>query len=140
MTWASNISFLTRGQARNSAGFKTATMRTASNETPRLDWRAAQAIGQRLMEEQVAIHGFTIKRPIGLGYISEFGVYTYGVQGSRDVKDRGWNTSLWLDGDTGALRSLDLPIGKHSGDTVSSWLWALHFADVHDLLAYRIFV
>jgi hypothetical protein len=109
------------------------------NDTPRLDWRAAQAAGERLMAEQAALHGFTVKRPAALGYIPEFGAYTYAAQGSRGVRERGWKTSLMLDGDTGALRSQDLPTGEHSGNT-ASWLWALHFADVYGLLPYRIFV
>ncbi len=111
-----------------------------SNETPRLDWRAAQEIGARLMKEQAALHGFIVEAPTGLGYILELGVYTYGVRSSRDVREGGWDTSLWLDGNTGVLRSLDLPTGEHSGNTISNWLWALHFADVFGLLAYRIFV
>ena len=110
------------------------------NELPRLDWRAAQTIGERLMDEQAARRGFTVARPYGLGYVKEFGVYAYAVQGSRDVRERGWNTSLWLDGDTGALRSLDLPTGEHSGNTISNWLWALHYGDVFGWLAYRVFV
>ena len=110
------------------------------NKSPRLDWRAAQTIGERLMDEQAARRGFTVARPYGLGYIKEFGVYAYAVQGSRDVRERGWNTSLWLDGDTGALRSLDLPTGEHSGNTISNWLWALHYGDVFGWLAYRVFV
>ena len=56
------------------------------------------------------------------------------------MRERGWNTSLWLDGDTGALRSLDLPTGEHSGNTISNWLWALHYGDVFGWLAYRVFV
>ena len=76
------------------------------------------------MGEQAARRGFTVRGPKGLGYIKEFGVYAYAVQGSRDVRERGWNTSLWLDGDTGALRSLDLPTGEHSGNTISNGLGA----------------
>lgn len=110
------------------------------NETPRLGWRAAQAIGDRLMEEQAGLHGFAVGRPSGIGYEQTYGVYMYAVQGSRDIRERGWNTSLWLDGDTGELKLLDLPTGAHSGETVSRWLYALHFADVRGLLAYRIFV
>ena len=41
--------------------------------------------------------------------------------------------------DTGALISLDLPVGEHSGNTVTAWLRALHMADVFGL-PYRIFV
>jgi len=37
------------------------------------------------------------------------------------------------------LISLELPVGEHSGNTVSAWLYALHMADVFGL-PYRIFV
>jgi hypothetical protein len=50
-----------------------------------------------------------------------------------------WSTRLWFDGDTGALRSLSLPTGEHSGNTVSTWLAAPHMADVFGP-PYRIFV
>src|SRR5208283_389698 len=47
--------------------------------------------------------------------------------------------SINFDADTGALRSLNLPTGQHSGNTISAWLYALHMADVFGL-PYRIFV
>jgi len=41
---------------------------TAYEPVQNLD--AVQAIGERLMAEQADIHGFTVKRPAALGYIS----------------------------------------------------------------------
>lgn len=111
----------------------------SAEQPPKLDWHAAQAIGERLMAEQATIHGFTFKRPNSMAYIRDFGVYTYGGQSSLDVGG-GYNTDVTFDGDTGVLRSLDLPTGQHSGITVSTWLRALHFGDVFGSLAYRVFI
>lgn len=109
-------------------------------DSPKLDWRAAQQVGERLMAEQAGLHHFTITRPYGLAYIAEFGVYTYAVRSSHDIRGHGWDTSLWLDGNTGELRDVSLPSGQHSGNTVSVWLWGLHYGDIRDFLAYRILV
>ena len=48
-------------------------------------------------------------------------------------------TWLMFDADTGALRRLILPTGEHIGNTLTNWLWALHFGDVLGL-PFRIFV
>jgi uncharacterized iron-regulated membrane protein len=115
-------------------------MPSTPRERPRLDWHAAQRAGDRLLAEQAAIHGFTVGKPFGLAYLPEFGVYSYDVASSLDVRGHGWDTGVWLDGDTGELRKLFRPTGEHRGNTVSTWLRALHFADVHGSLAYRVFV
>ncbi len=107
---------------------------------PRLDWRAAQTAGERLMAEQAAIQGFRVKAPLGLAYIKEFGVYSYDAQSDREFPEYG-NVAIYLDGDSGALRQLLRPTGERSGNTVSSWLRSLHMIrDPVDSLAYRIFV
>lgn len=108
-------------------------------DLPRLDWRAAQVVGGRLMAEQAASHGFVVKQSVGLAYEPNFDLYTYFAQTSRDVREHTATTVLMFDGHTGAFRSLVLATGEHSGNTVSSWLWALHFGDVFGL-PYRIFV
>lgn len=110
------------------------------NEHPHLGWRDAQAAGERLMAEQAAQHGFAITRPYGLAYIPEFGVYAYDVRCSADIRGSGWDTGVWIDGDTGALRHVFLPSGQHAGNTISTWLWGLHYGDIHDFLPYRILV
>ena len=61
------------------------------------------------------------------------------MKSSRDIRDKLGLTQIAFDGDTGALISLDLPTGEHSGNTVTYWLRALHMADVFGL-PYRIFV
>jgi len=110
----------------------------ASDLPPKLDWRAAQEVGARLMAEQAAIHGFTVERAEGIAYVPGEHVYYYDAKTSRDLSDLN-ATALVLDGDTGAFRSLRLPTGEHSGNTISSWLYALHTAEVFGL-PYRILV
>ncbi|MFN8009368.1 MAG: PepSY-associated TM helix domain-containing protein [Terriglobia bacterium] len=109
-------------------------------DSPKLDWRAAQAAGERLMAEQAAIHGFAVTRPYGMAYIPACGVYTYGVRSTADIRGDGWDTSIWVDGETGELRDVGLPSGQHTGNTISTWLWGLHYGDIRDFLPYRITV
>ena len=113
---------------------------TQPNQHPRLGWHDAQAAGERFMAEQAAQHGFTVTRPYGLAYIPEFGVYAYDVRCSRDIRGHGWDTGVWIDGDTGALRHVFLPSGQHGGNTIGTWLWGLHYGDIRDFLPYRILV
>jgi len=108
------------------------------NQPPKLDWRAAQEAGARLMAEQAAIHGFTVERQESLSYVPVENAYYYDARTSRDISDLN-ATALVLDGDTGGFRSLRLTTGEHSGNTISTWLYALHTADVFGL-PYRIFV
>ena len=92
------------------------------------------------MAEQAALHGFTVTRPYGMGYIAEFGVYPYSVRSSLDIRGHGRDTSLWVDGNTGQLQDVDLPSGQHTGNTGSTWLWGLHYGDIRDWLPYRVLV
>ena len=109
-------------------------------DNPKLGWREAQTLGERAMAQLAAQHGFTITRPYGMAYIPEFGVYPYAVRGSNDIRGEGWDTSIWIDGDTGALRDVSLPSGQHTGNTVSTLLWGLHYGDIRNFLPYRILV
>ncbi|HTT19986.1 MAG TPA: PepSY-associated TM helix domain-containing protein [Candidatus Sulfotelmatobacter sp.] len=109
-------------------------------DDPKLGWREAQALGERAMAQVAAQHNFTITRPYGMAYIPEFGVYTYAVRGSNDIRGEGWDTSIWIDGNTGALRDVSLPYGQHAGNTVSTVLWGLHYGDICNFLPYRILV
>lgn len=106
-------------------------------ESPRLSWSDAQAVGQRLIAEQATVHHFTVTRPWGLAYIPQFGVYSYDVRASNDIRGHGWDTGVWIDADTGALRKVFLPSGQHLGNTISTVLWGLHYGDIRDVLLYR---
>ncbi len=101
--------------------------------SPRLDWRAAQTTGERLIDAQSKKRGFTAGMPLSLMYFSGNGAYFYEVRGSRDVFQRapkGGGTYVMFDGDTGELRQVSQPTGEHTGNTLESWLYALHMARV----------
>jgi len=113
-----------------------------NKESPTFDWRAAQTIGEKLMAEQSILHGFTAGQPLGLSYSAQTGTYRYEVRGSRDLFERapkGGSTSVTFDGDTGKLIKLYQPTGEHTGNTVDSWLYALHMARIFGR-PYQIFV
>jgi uncharacterized iron-regulated membrane protein len=110
------------------------------NPKPRLDWDQAERVGERLMMAESARQGFGIRRPYGMAYIEDWGVYTYGVLSDINVQGHAWTTSLWLDGDSGKLVSVDVPHGQRLGNAIGMWLRALHFADLGDSLLYRCFV
>jgi len=128
--------FDTRGFAETMALIKD----RKPDPAPRLDWRAAEAAGAHLMGDAARQHHIKLLHPFGMAYIEQWGVYTYAVVSDANVSNHAWETSLWLDGRDGHLISLDLPSGQHAGNTIGTWLHALHYADLTDSLAYRWFV
>lgn len=109
---------------------------------PRMDWQGAQAAGLKLMAEQSALLGFRAGMPLSLMYFPESGSYLYEVRGSDDVFERapkGGGTSVVFDGDTGELREVSRPTGERVGNTIESWLYALHMARVFGR-PYQVFV
>ena len=112
------------------------------NFEPKLDWQRALKVGERLIAEQATIHQFRIKQPISLSYSPESGSYFYEVRSSKDVFERapkGGGTYVFFDGNTGNLKQLTQPTGEHAGNTIESWLYALHMARVFGR-PYQIFV
>lgn len=107
------------------------------NPSPRLSWSAAERIGAAQMASEAIRRGFRVDRPHGMAYIEQWGVYTYSVQSSVNIEAGGWNTSLWIDGNSGALLYVELPEDQPVGNSIGTWLRALHFADLHDSLPYR---
>jgi uncharacterized iron-regulated membrane protein len=110
------------------------------NQNPRMGWSEAERVGARIMSEQAALRGFAVGRPNSLGYVPSLGMYSYGAASGLDVRGRSSDTSIWFDGDSGELRWRFFPTGEHTGNTISSWIWALHFGDVADSLPYRLLV
>ena len=110
-----------------------------ANESSRLDWTDAEITGRRLIQEQAALHDFTIEREIGLYFNQELGAYYLNVRSNHDFVSRGTATSVSFDAYTGAFKSLDLPSGQRTGNTITTWMYALHMANVFGL-PYRIFV
>ncbi len=110
------------------------------NATPHLTWGDAERRGAEIMARTAKREGFKILHAYGMAYIPEFGVYTYAVASDVNVEAHGWATSLWLDGDTGDLVSIDMPRREPRGNFVGLWLRALHFADLRDSPLYRLLV
>ena len=109
-------------------------------ESPPLGWRRAQALGEQYVAQEAARAGLKVHRPFGLGYSSLPGVYIYDVRTSGDVGGRTWETGVWIDPVTGALQKTFLPRDATPGDRIGTWLYALHWADFHDSMTYRVFV
>jgi len=118
-----------------------AYMLKTPNENPRIGWQEAQGRAEQLMAQAAKEKGFLVKGAAGFGYMPEMGAYTYVVRSNRSVSDRNWDEPcIWFNGDTGALMEVFMPVGEHSGNTVTNWLRALHFANWHNWLTYRILV
>lgn len=110
-------------------------------EQPRLGWHEALVKSEQVMQKLAREQDFKILRATGLAYIAEAGVYSYSVDADRDISFGSWGgTGVWIDGDTGEFKKLWSATGEHSGNTVTNWLRALHFANIRDWLAYRILV
>lgn len=106
---------------------------------PKLAWREAQSTASQLMQDSASKHGFKVETPFALSYDSTRGVYEYRVRSSLDILDAGGMTRLIFDAESGGLRLLLLPQGQYSGNTITSWLVALHEGNIFGM-AYRIFV
>lgn len=108
-------------------------------DEPRIGWREADRIGARLMAEQAEVHGFEVAQPVTLRLDRTRGVYAYFVRSSRDIQDKRGRTRVFFDANDGTLKLVLLPTGQFTGNTITSWLIALHDANVFGL-PYRIFV
>ncbi|AMK77220.1 MULTISPECIES: PepSY-associated TM helix domain-containing protein [Methylomonas] len=106
---------------------------------PPIAWSDAYRIAANMMEQASSQQGFVIEAQQGFRYNPAKGFYVYTVRSSLDVEDKHGSTRLVIDATTGAQKLLILPTGQYAGNTVSSWLAALHMADVFGM-PYRIFV
>jgi len=106
----------------------------------KLDLRAAQTVGERLMAELAQREGFKIEKPIALSRFEESRQYNYSVRTDRRFPyDQ--NASVFFDADTGAFQATLQTNRGRAGNTISNWLRALHMVENPvDYLAYRIFV
>jgi len=108
-------------------------------EQPAIGWPQALNIAEALMAKTAAEQGFSIEQPIAIWLNREQGVYVYNVRSSRDIQDKQGNTRIFFDANTGEQRLQLLPSGQYNGNTITSWLIALHMANVFGM-PYRIFV
>jgi uncharacterized iron-regulated membrane protein len=95
---------------------------------PPMGWSAGLAAARRHAATVAAQEGFEIRREDSFGYDPDRGLFHYRVHGSRDVAERYGETRFTLDARDGRLLGAFVPTGKALGDTLTSWLLALHMA------------
>jgi uncharacterized iron-regulated membrane protein len=102
---------------------------------PRLDFRAAEAIGKRLAEQETARLGISIdhSRDRGLLHRSDAGVYAYIFSSSADIRREGGRSLAIFDSDSGKLVKLVVPQGQNGANSFTEWITALHVASVWGL-------
>ncbi|CDO35345.1 Uncharacterized iron-regulated membrane protein [Novosphingobium mathurense] len=103
---------------------------------PPVDWFQAAELGQRYFAEQARVEGFTLGKPAALEYRRDLGLYFFLMHTSRDLLDGQGNptetnspataATIAIDARDGRFVGLQLPRGQRSGNTVTSWLMALH--------------
>ena len=115
---------------------------TRQNDSPRLNWHEGLHKSEEAVQELAKQYGITIGEPFGFGYMAELGAYTYSVASNRNFGKATWpgQFGVWVDGDTGALQKAEVPGRGRTGNTISDYLYVLHFGDLHGWLVYRILV
>ncbi|MCM2564590.1 PepSY-associated TM helix domain-containing protein [Janthinobacterium kumbetense] len=111
-------------------GAEEAVARHTPSPGPHLDWPAARAQGRLLMHALAQRHAFAIVEENALSYERALGVYSYNVRSSRDVRAHKGLTTVFFDAASGRQLAAWLPTGAASGDTIRSWISALHMASM----------
>ncbi len=91
------------------------------------------------MGEEARRHDFDVKRELYLYHAPEHDAYIYVVESSLDISTKYPGTEVYFSARDGHLIGFEAPTGLRAGNTISSWLVALHFAAVGGLW-YRCFV
>jgi uncharacterized iron-regulated membrane protein len=104
-----------------------------------LGWEEAQDKGAQLMNEQAQALRFDVQRADALYFKPAKGLIQYRVRSSLDIGATKATTSVLFDAYSGDLVHVSLPTGHKAGNTLTTWIAALHMADVFGL-PYRIFV
>lgn len=104
--------------------------------TPAIDWFEAAELGQRYFAQQAKVEGFTLGRPASIEYRRDLGMYFFQQHTSRDLLDSQGNptetnspataATIAIDAQDGRFLGLQLPRGQRAGNSVTSWLIALH--------------
>jgi len=102
---------------------------------PKLDFRAAAAIGEELARRESSRLGLTIdvSRDTGLLHRPDAGLYVYVFTSSADMRTVGGRSLAIFDSDTGKLIKFILPQGQNGANSFTEWIAALHTASVWGL-------
>lgn len=136
--WDTVYTWTTRAVFEFKAPWTELEKREVPLAVPNISWRE-QSIAEKLMAEQADQHDFAVERVVALALNRMNEVYVYTVHSSKEIQDKRGETSIYFDASSGELKQALLPSGQYSGNTVTTWLKALHMANVFGL-PYRIFV
>lgn len=106
---------------------------------PRLSLEEAHERGKRAMVREAKSRGFSIFRERSVYYAEDHGAFGYIVESSLDVSRQNARTEVYLDGQSGDYLGFSAPTGITIGNTLSTWLSALHTASVFGTW-YRVVV
>lgn len=100
--------------------------------TPQLSFDQAVERGKALAQGEMAHAG---QRVLGEGetyiwYIPSTGAYVYGFTSDADISRHGGGSFVGFDGNSGALRAVQIPTGQRSANTITTWAEAIHTAHV----------
>lgn len=108
-------------------------------DNPKIGWEEAHRLGSQALNQSALERGVNIEKPVGMWLNSGKGFYVLSVRSSADIQDRFGSTRAVIDAMTGKTLMVLFPTGQYGGNTVTSWLLALHMGNVFGL-PYRIFV
>jgi uncharacterized iron-regulated membrane protein len=104
-----------------------------------MTWERAVEVGERLMEEEAARRGFTIRGPEALSLNPYAGVMGYYARTSLDGPTQNGSTAVWFDQVSGRPVAFRPPFGNTRADAVDKTFRMLHTADFFGW-PYRILV
>ncbi len=108
-------------------------------QQPQISWRQAQDIAQTELNRLEQTQGISTLAPSGFWINRAKGFYVYAVKSTADIQDHGGQTRVVIDANSGEVKQVLLPTGQYNGNTITSWLLALHTANIWGL-PYKIFV
>ena len=152
--WLALLVFAWSSVYMNLGGFYTQVMQSVSQyhqpwtdfpdlpqpvQQPQINWRQAQDISQAELNRLEQAQGIRTLVPSAFWINRAKGFYVYAVKSTADIQDHGGQTRVVIDANSGAVKQVLLPTGQYSGNTITTWLMALHMANVWGL-PYKIFV
>ncbi|MGZ0080206.1 PepSY-associated TM helix domain-containing protein [Methylomonas sp. YC3] len=152
--WLALLVFAWSSVYMNLGGFYTQVMQSVSEyhqpwtefpdlpqpvQNPQINWRQAQDIAQAELNRLEQTQAVRTLAPSGFWINRAKGFYVYAVKSTADIQDHGGQTRVVIDTNSGVVKQMLLPTGQYSGNTLTSWLLALHTANIWGL-PYKIFV
>jgi uncharacterized iron-regulated membrane protein len=113
--------------------------RTDTPQIPPTPLASVLENANRLMLQTAEQNKFNVIKPVQIRYYPNYGAFRFRVLSDRDLSSRLPRTDIYLDATSHQLLLVALPNGQYTGNTLSTWLYALHTGRVWGT-PYRIFI